>query len=68
MTATQTRAYIIADNKLALNAGWDEELRGLGKSEMLWNPNIVVSVMYRCLHQWGGGALIIAAPLLPVTI
>lgn len=26
MTDTQKRAYIIADNKLALNAGWDNEL------------------------------------------
>jgi len=26
MTKTQKRAYILADNKLALNAGWDEEL------------------------------------------
>ena len=26
---TQKRAYIIADNKLALNAGWDEEMLGL---------------------------------------
>lgn len=26
MTAEQKRAYVIADNKLALNAGWDEEL------------------------------------------
>ena len=26
MTKTQQRAYIIADNKLALNAGWDDEL------------------------------------------
>ena len=25
LTDTQRRAYIIADNKLALNAGWDEE-------------------------------------------
>jgi len=25
MTAEQKRAYVIADNKLALNAGWDEE-------------------------------------------
>ena len=26
MTDTQKKAYIIADNKLALNAGWDDEL------------------------------------------
>ena len=26
LTETQRRAYIIADNKLAMNAGWDEEL------------------------------------------
>jgi DNA modification methylase len=26
LTETQKRAYIIADNQLALNAGWDEEL------------------------------------------
>ena len=24
MTAAQKRAYVLADNKLALNAGWDE--------------------------------------------
>ena len=26
LTASQRKAYIIADNRLALNAGWDEEL------------------------------------------
>ncbi len=26
MTAAEKRAYVIADNKLALNAGWDEEI------------------------------------------
>ena len=29
MTAEQKRAYVLADNKLALNAGWDEELLAL---------------------------------------
>ena len=28
MTPVQKKAYILADNKLALNAGWDEELLG----------------------------------------
>lgn len=36
LTAAEKRAYILADNKLALNAGWDdgllaEELRSLGE-------------------------------------
>jgi DNA modification methylase len=29
LTSTQKRAYILADNKLALNAGWDSELLAL---------------------------------------
>ncbi len=29
LSETQKRAYILADNKLALNAGWDEQLLGL---------------------------------------
>src|SRR5215471_19100506 len=29
MTEAQKRAYVIADNKLAENAGWDRELLGL---------------------------------------
>ena len=29
LTETQRRAYVIADNKLALNAGWDEEMLAL---------------------------------------
>jgi DNA modification methylase len=28
MTPEQKRAYVLADNKLALNAGWDEEILG----------------------------------------
>jgi ParB-like chromosome segregation protein Spo0J len=34
LTDAQRRAYIIADNKLALNAGWDEELLALELSEL----------------------------------
>ena len=26
MSPAEKRAYVIADNKLALNAGWDEEI------------------------------------------
>jgi hypothetical protein len=26
MTLEQKRAYVLADHKLAMNAGWDEEL------------------------------------------
>ena len=34
LTETQRKAYIIADNKLALNAGWDEEMLGLELAEL----------------------------------
>jgi DNA modification methylase len=34
LTDTQRRAYIIADNKLALNAGWDEELLALELADL----------------------------------
>jgi ParB-like chromosome segregation protein Spo0J len=34
LTETQKRAYIIADNKLALNAGWDEEMLRLELGEL----------------------------------
>jgi DNA modification methylase len=33
-TDAQTRAYAIADNKLTLNGGWDEELLGLELEEL----------------------------------
>src|SRR6266403_753696 len=33
-TEAQKRAYAIADNKLALNGGWDEELLGLELGEL----------------------------------
>lgn len=31
---TQKRAYVIADNKLAMNAGWDDELLALELTEL----------------------------------
>lgn len=34
LTETQRKAYVIADNKLALNSGWDEELLGLELAEL----------------------------------
>ena len=34
LTDMQRRAYIIADNKLALNAGWDDELLAIEFSEL----------------------------------
>ncbi len=35
LTDDQKRAYVLADNKLALNAGWDEELLSKELSELL---------------------------------
>ena len=34
MTSAQQKAYVLADNKLALNAGWDEELLALELQEL----------------------------------
>ena len=34
MTETQKRAYILADNKLALDAGWDEEVLGVELADL----------------------------------
>ena len=34
LTETQRRAYIIADNKLSLNAGWDNEMLAVELSEL----------------------------------
>lgn len=34
LTETQKRAYIIADNKLALNAGWDDEMLRIEFAEL----------------------------------
>jgi DNA modification methylase len=35
LTETQKKAYIIADNRLALNAGWDEDLLTIELNELL---------------------------------
>ena len=34
LTEAQKKAYVIADNKLALNAGWDDEMLALELSEL----------------------------------
>lgn len=39
MTDAQKRAYILADNKLALDAGWDEELLRLEFEELRGGGN-----------------------------
>ena len=44
LSAAQRRAYILADNKLALNAGWDEELLRLelaDLSEMAFDLSLI---------------------------
>ena len=50
MTQAQKRAYVIADNKLALNAGWDEEmlaeeLKGLLATEDLGDLGFDIGVI-----------------------
>jgi DNA modification methylase len=35
MSVTEKRAFVLADNKLALNAGWDEELLALELKELM---------------------------------
>ena len=35
MSLAEKRAYVLADNKLALNAGWDEELLALELKELM---------------------------------
>ena len=40
MTKQQKRAYVLADNKLALNAGWDEELLAEELQAILLDENL----------------------------
>ena len=35
MSLAEKRAYVLADNKMALNAGWDEELLALELKELM---------------------------------
>lgn len=44
LTETQKKAYVIADNKLALNAGWDDELLAL-EIEDLKDENFDISLL-----------------------
>jgi len=44
MTASQKKAYVIADNKLALNAGWDNDLLKLEISD-LQDENFNIDVL-----------------------
>jgi 16S rRNA G966 N2-methylase RsmD len=43
LTAQQIRAYVIADNKLAENAGWDRELLGLELKELSLNFDLTLT-------------------------
>ena len=44
LTPAQIRAYVIADNRLAENAGWDRELLALELQELSVQPNFDVTV------------------------
>ena len=60
MTPEEKRAYVIADNKLALNAGWDEEILGRGTEGAVGTRPRLRPVHHRLLdrrgRQPGGGA------------
>ena len=40
MTETEKRAYVLADNKLALNAGWDADLLAAELGALLESPDL----------------------------
>ena len=44
MTPQQKRAYVLADNKLALNAGWDEELLAEELKELLLQDEFTIDM------------------------
>ena len=47
MSEAQKRAYIIADNKLAENAGWDNELLSIELQGLYGLPNVPSLYRYR---------------------
>ena len=59
LSPAQRRAYILADNKLALNAGWDEELLKLEIGELL-GESIDINLLgwsgTELSDLWGGDA------------
>ena len=44
LTPAQIRAYVIADNRIAENAGWDRELLALELQELSVEPNFDVTI------------------------
>ena len=44
LTQAQIRAYVIADNRIAENAGWDRELLALELQELSVEPNFDVTI------------------------
>ncbi len=57
LSEAQKRAYVLADNKLALNAGWDEEVLKLEMSDLL-NESINLEILgwnaEELSELWGG--------------
>jgi ParB-like chromosome segregation protein Spo0J len=53
LTDAQKRAYVIADNKLALNAGWDDEMLRLELNE-LREANVDLSLVGFTEEEIGG--------------
>jgi hypothetical protein len=57
LTPTQRRAYVLADNKLALNAGWDDELLKVEIGELMAEPidvNLLGWSGEELSDLWGG--------------
>jgi hypothetical protein len=60
-TDAQKRAYVIADNKLAMNAGWDEEILALevaGLVDLSFDPTIAGFTDREISKMIGGGVAI----------